>query len=303
MILLLIACSRDVVIGIENLPQESQFELSWNGQKAEYRSDNTWFFADVSTPITMNLEFSYGNTNCHLDDSTVEVPRGFSAVQHKTDWSCIGLMEYESVLLEEFNLAVGVSEVTSGLWQKIQGGEKEDKCGIDCPKSSISWMNAIGFANQMSIHEGLTQCYHSKKDGSIILLEECDGWRLPTDKEWDQISDSSLGSIYAGSETSTTVGWVRENSEGKRHPVCELEKNRFGLCDLTGNVWEWCWDASEKNPTLRRLRGGGFSSRDEVARLDNKIDFPQTFGAEHIGFRLLRTLSSKKKVEKNPKIQ
>ena len=73
----------------------------------------------------------------------------------------------------------------------------------------------------------------------------------------------------------------------ERHPVCE-PRNGYKLCDVTGNVWEWCWDTFER-PQLRRVRGGGFTSVSEVALRENGVDFPANLGAEHIGFRLVRT--------------
>ena len=93
---------------------------------------------------------------------------------------------------------------------------------------------------------------------------------------------------YADSETASKVAWVRENSNVERHPVCELKANGYQLCDITGNVWEWCWDTPERKE-LRRVRGGGFTSAPEVALRSNGVDFPANLGAEHVGFRLVRT--------------
>ena len=53
------------------------------------------------------------------------------------------------------DLLVGESEVTVGLWQQIKGEDQEDVCGAECPKSNINWLQALEFANQMSMLEGL----------------------------------------------------------------------------------------------------------------------------------------------------
>ena len=284
------ACTRDVVVGVENLPNDSQFELHLNGVKGKSVGNNVWKFPGIAAPSKETLEFFYGEKKCQLTKPDIEIERGFSEFQWKTDWDCPGLMGYETVILEEEKLVVGKAEVTSKFWQKIFGGDKEDPCGLDCPKASVSWEKALLFANKLSMMEGLEQCYQVSEGETILAEEECDGWRLPTDAEWDLISQMKKGHKYAGTDNPTEVGWIRTNSKMKRHPVCQLKENELGLCDLTGNVWEWCFDASDRNPTLMRVRGGGYSSRAEIALLNNKIDFPRKFGAEHIGFRLVRDL-------------
>lgn len=288
--MILVACTRDVLVGVENLPSDSQFELHLDGTKGESIGNNIWKFSNIEAPSKKKLEFYYGKKNCDLTKPVVDIERGFSEIQWKTDWSCPELMGYKTIALLEKHLAVGKTEVTSGFWQKIFGGDQEDPCGLDCPQANVSWEKSLLFANKLSMMEGLEQCYQMSDNDVITVEEDCDGWRLPTDAEWDIISQITKGQKYAGADEATKVGWIRDNAEMTRHPVCQLKENELGLCDLTGNVWEWCFDAAERNPTLRRVRGGGFSSRAEIAVLDNKIDFPGKFGAGHIGFRLIRNL-------------
>ena len=258
--------------------------------KGESVGNNVWKFSSVKTPSKEELSFFYGKKKCRLTKPSLAIERGLSEFQWKTDWDCPGLMGYETIVLEKEQLVVGKTEITSGFWQKIFGGDEEDPCGLDCPQVNVSWEKALLFANKLSMMEGLEQCYRVEEEDTISLEESCDGWRLPTDAEWDLISQMKKGQKYAGADNPTEVGWIRDNSEMKRHPVCQLKENELGFCDLTGNVWEWCFDASERNPTLKRVRGGGYSSRAAIALLNNKIDFPRKFGAGHIGFRLVRDL-------------
>ena len=114
------------------------------------------------------------------------------------------------------DLLVGESEVTVGLWQQIKGEEQEDVCGAECPKSNINWLQALEFANQMSMLEGLGQCYRKGKESTdVVEIEclDCKGYRLPTDEEWMTFSSLDPTMPYADAEHAETVGWVRGNSK------------------------------------------------------------------------------------------
>jgi len=151
-------------------------------------------------------------------------------------------------------------------------------------------------------------------DGGIIADFNADGYRLPTSVEWEYIAREGNGGIpekqykYSGSDDIDEVAWHR--SEKKVHPVKELKPNALGIYDMSGNVYEWCWDwlfVKRGNDESRKqfpvegpenlgwnskvVRGGGFGSYEERQELD--------FGAEYgfspfkvmpdTGFRVVRT--------------
>ena len=282
-------CNRDLVIGVENLPMGESFVLTMDGQTLTNRDFNLWSVSSVSMRQPHQLQLWYGERQCILTNAEIVGEMGFGELTHSSNWSCPGLLGY--TMHPVGDLLVGESEVTVGLWQQIKGEDQEDVCGAECPKSNINWLQALEFANQMSMLEGLGQCYRKvedKKSQTVVEIEaDCTGYRLPTDAEWVKFSSLDPDSPYADSDTSSSVGWVRDNSDVERHPVCELPRNGYQLCDITGNVWEWCWDTFER-PQLRRVRGGGFTSVPAVALRENGVDFPANLGAEHIGFRLVR---------------
>ena len=286
----LLGCTRDVVIGVENLPMGESFVLKMDGQTLANRDFNLWSMASVSMLDVHQLQLWYGEKQCILTNAVLVGEIGLGEFTHSSNWSCPGLLGY--TMHPVGDLLVGESEVTVGLWQQIKGEDKEDVCGAACPKSNINWLQALEFANQMSMLEGLGQCYRKGSDASAVdsieMVSDCTGYRLPTDEEWMQFSSRDTSMPYADSETTDAVAWVRDNSNVERHHVCELQRNGYKLCDITGNVWEWCWDTFER-PLLRRVRGGGFTSISEVALRENGVDFPANLGAEHIGFRLVRT--------------
>ena len=290
MILLWFACYRDVVVGLEQVPSDMHFDLIFDGQSVEHVENNVWKIPEVDMRIAHSLSLYYGKFPCWLSEPDMMGELGLGELQHLSQWKCIGLLEYDMKRVGD--IWVGTSEVTVALFQKIYGEEKEDSCGATCPKSGLSWLQSVDLANQLSMMEGLEQCYAvrsaSTTEQAIVVKESCLGYRLPTDAEWDMFSDIESALPYAGSTDPTEVGWMHSNSDLQRHPVCTLKPNKFALCDVTGNVWEWCEDVSVKNPKLRRVRGGGYTSVPDTALLSNKIDFPQHIGADHIGLRLVR---------------
>ncbi len=283
----LLGCTRDVVVGVEDLPVGESFVLTMDGQTVVNRDFNLWSVEAVSMRKTHQLQLWYGERQCVLTNAVIVGEIGFGELTHRSNWSCPGLLGYKMHPVDD--LLVGESEVTVGLWQQIKGEERDDVCGAECPKSNINWLQALEFANQMSMLEGLSQCYRKEETtGSVQMEQDCTGYRLPTDEEWMTFSSLNPVMPYADSETTSEVGWVRDNSDVERHPVCELQRNGYQLCDVTGNVWEWCWDTFDR-PKLRRVRGGGFTSIAQVALRENGVDFPKNLGAEHIGFRLVRS--------------
>lgn len=174
------------------------------------------------------------------------------------------------------------------------------------PVTSVSWNDAVAFANWLSQKDGFTPAYRIEGQ-TTTWVAGANGWRLPTEAEWEYAARGgqlSRGTPYAGSHTLQEVAWYDENSRFTTHPIQQKAPNELGLHDMTGNVYEWCWDwyapySSEaqvhpQGPDTglsRVYRGGSWYSgpwvNEELRVTTRSFDQPfQTFN--YYGIRLVR---------------
>ena len=150
--------------------------------------------------------------------------------------------------------------------------------------------------------EGLDQCYTINGSDVSWSNKSCNGWRLPTEAEWEYAARGGQSFKYAGSNSVDEVAWYTKNSESKTHPVGQKKPNGFGLYDMSGNIWEWVWDwkgdySSQSSTDLvgvnsgqrRVFRGGSWDSDARYARVSYRFDFSPVNVYDDLGFRPGRT--------------
>jgi formylglycine-generating enzyme required for sulfatase activity len=215
---------------------------------------------------------------------------------------------------------LGVTEVTqeqyeavigrNPSWFSASGGGKDSVAGQDTgehPVENVSWNDAIEFCNKLSAREGLKRYYSS---GGVVLPDG-DGYRLPTEAEWEYACRAGSESRYSYGDDPAKLGehaWFDANADGKTHPVRQKSVNLWGLYDMHGNVWEWCWDGyqgdyynaspaadhpGQSRAADRVHRGGGWFSLPRFCRSAHRIRSSPGYRFDYLGLRVARAQSGR----------
>ena len=203
-----------------------------------------------------------------------------------------------------YSFAMMKSEVTQQLYHQLMSKNPSEHTDCPrCPVENVSWFDAVQFANALSIREKYEPCYIIEEE--IVTWPKkfsCNGWRLPTEAEWEKAARGQQPYRYAGADDPALIGWYESNSQSTTHHVCTKQVNDFGLCDMSGNVYEWVWDwwghynpfetfnpSGPSSGTYRTVRGGYWDFEPLVMRVaDRGANTPHKQNG-CIGFRLVRT--------------
>ena len=169
------------------------------------------------------------------------------------------------------------TEVTQRQWKSVMGNNPSRFKGDDLPVENVIWKDCQEFCRKAGL-----------------------GLRLPTEAEWEYACRAGSTGPYAGTGKLEDMGWYADNSGSETHPVGRKSPNAWGLCDMHGNVWEWCADWYQKDfgiatvtdPTgpasgsFRVLRGGCWHSFARYCRsADRNDDDPASRDGRNGGFR------------------
>lgn len=181
------------------------------------------------------------------------------------------------------------------------------------PVETVDWYDAVLYCNTRSTNEGLTPYYQitnsagEKSTWQITCVTTANGYRLPTEAEWEYVAlnfQQSSPTTYAGGNTIDNVAWVDSNSSEKTHAVTQKQPTSAGIFDMSGNVWEWCFDYYKSDletstpatgPTTgsynyKVKRGGSYY--DEAAESDvfYRSYSTATNSDDNIGFRVVKNV-------------
>jgi formylglycine-generating enzyme required for sulfatase activity len=193
-----------------------------------------------------------------------------------------------SVELAPYHLAV--FPVTQAQYAEVTGQRPSAVRGDQLPVESVSWWDAVRFCNALSHRVGLVPAYRLPADDQTVAWDaSADGYRLPTEAEWEHACRAgTTGARYGPLDE---IAWYRGNSRERVHDVGGKQPNAWGLSDMLGNVWEWCWDiyAAADHPGYRVLRGGGWFDEHWSCRASVRRRSHPTHRIDDVGFRVARS--------------
>ena len=204
--------------------------------------------------------------------------------------------------------------ITQKLWRAVMGFNPSAFTGDDLPVEKVTWYDAVEFCNKLSNLMKLTRVYNIQEEQQInqhgsnetvITVNDnhhADGYRLPTEAEWEYAAsggNQNHSFMYAGSDRLDEVAWYLRNSDGKTHPVGQKKANTLGFYDMSGNVWEWCWDwftqyskepgQKEVDPDRGKvIRGGSWDHGPFRCRVDHRFHKNPKLFINDLGFRIAR---------------
>jgi len=248
-----------------------------------------------------NSSFQMGS-NDHVGEVEVQIPENPS---------------HRVILTHDFYMSV--YETTQENYEAIVGTNPSHFIGDSLPVDSLTWIDAVRFANALSESEVLAPCYDN--EGSVIGGAAgnpylCVGYRLPTEAEWEYACRAGSRTAYSFGNDSLQLGdyaWYKANAGQQTHPVGQKLPNAWELYDMHGNVFEWVHDflvlnyysvspgsdphGPQTDPDsegrfVKLVRGGSWWHTATHSRSSKRDVVPRAFGSvSRLGFRLARTMN------------
>ena len=294
------------------------------------------------TPTPTSEPFAPGSLHAvdYIVGNMRFVPQG-AFEQGSNNWDPCNGGDEESFTHTLSSIAVMETEVTRRMWAELKDvasqmpddpSTVEFSPDMDCPVQRVTWRETVLFANILSLKSGLTPCYYGDSSYTQIITYqnyetkpiycdfEADGYRLPTEGEWEYFCRAGTTTPFSCNEMNY-YGSNCEVCDPGTHPILEhfcvyckslpeptslvgsLGSNPWNLKDVHGNVWEYCWDWYGDYPTGNQTnytgpttgttkvrRGGGFTRKAKDCRSAARGKFNPESRVYDLGFRLVRKI-------------
>lgn len=245
----------------------------------------------------------------HVEGGSFKMTPRENAVDLKTKKKIVYDVKVSTFEISKFEVTVAdwrtyAEDTKTNMPQKPSWGWNDE-----FPITNITWIDAVKYCNWLSKTNGLQAAY-KKVDGKYECDFTANGFRLPSQAEWEFAAKGGTKSknfAYSGSDDLEMIAWYAANSRKSPQKKGTKLANELGIYDMSGNVWEWCWDyyspiyhkvEKRDNPTgpergdKRCVRGGSWdSSKLNYLKPSNQLSWDPNTTNDFFGFRVVRTVS------------
>ena len=286
----------------QKVTELSSEDLIWISDKNDTIGKGKSLFINNLSVNTHNIDLvvddQFGNSGDRIEISIFPYDMSKMVPVPGTYGYPMGGTNYHLVSLTSF--VISKFEVTYELWSEVKNwgdlngyvftnsgtmGSGGSSMNVLHPVTEVSWYDCIAWCNAYSEKEGLEPVYYTSPTQTVVYRNSSTGgninnycvkwsaygYRLPTEAEWEYaaryINESSFssGGEHSGYNLhpdANDCAWFGFNSGGQTHEVGELNPNSLGIYDMSGNVWEWCWDWYGSYPEVLQYNPLGPSSGD-----------------------------------------
>lgn len=277
----------------------SEMCLKWNNSFIQFVAPKNLrkgkLFVVIGKDTSNKVDFNYFP---YPKIEMVPIPPGTFLMGSKTG------LGYEQPVHEvhiTYSFMISKFEITQKQWSSVMNTNPSLFVGENLPVMNVDWLDAVSFCNELSKLMNLDTCYIFLDSGKVLFDTSANGFRLPTEAEWEYACRAGSTGDFAGNGNPLDMGWFDINSGMKPHPVGEKFPNSWGIYDMHGNAWEWCWDwfdpfYYEKSPKVnprgpetgknRVVRGGCWQKGTTFGRSSSR-QFPED-QKTNFGFRVVR---------------
>ena len=286
-----------------------------------------WIYVAIIVIILVVAGIMFSRTNVFKSEpaiSPVEEVDGFVLVEGGAFKNTKSNYYGKNIIIPDFY--IGKYEVTQKEWMEVMDSNPSEFKGDSLPVETVTWYDCVEYCNKRSIKEGLEPYYNIDKDKkdpnndnkmdsikwTVTINEGVDGYRLPTEAEWEYAAGGgqmSKNYIYSGSNDVDEVAWywrnsgdeyltgewhwVRVKSNNSSTKTVGLKKpNELGLYDMSGNVREWCWgwyDSRGPDFSGRVWKGGGWIGSERSCVTAYRSGFRANGEGSDQGFRVCQS--------------
>ncbi len=300
---------------------EAEIQVRW-----DWENDGTWDTDWSATKTATHAYTSVGDKTLAVAAKdkfgvTASVTKAITIVSYfLSDFAMLpvagGSFTSSDGTVNVSSFTMSATEITQAQYKAVTGDSPSYFSTVTGgPVEQVTWYDAVEFCNLLSAKEGRILSYaitarspatgYPITSATVTMDKTKNGYRLPTDAEWEftaQGGTKTKSYTYSGSNDVGTVAWYSSNASSTTHPVGTKTANELGLFDMSGNVWEWCWDwwggsLSGTDPTGPStgsncvIRGGSWITGANLCTVSYRNayspDVRYIGGGVSIGFRVL----------------